>query len=104
LKQVLVALEAIITLALVVVAIVGISYHTVREGGWLSQGFGKISDIYINYPLIGIAATVAAIFGFRAWHSRKLHGQRTKFYDYIIYALMALGIYFIGHYVITGEF
>ncbi|MEQ1775883.1 MAG: hypothetical protein ABL891_19065 [Burkholderiales bacterium] len=103
-KQILVVLEAMITLVLVVVAIAGISFHSFREGGWIAQGFGKISDAYINYPLIAIAVTIAAIFGFRAWRGRKIRGTRTKFFDYIIYALMAVGIYFIGRYVLTGEY
>ncbi len=93
-----------ITLVLVLAAIVGISYHSFREGGWLSQGFGKISSAYINHPLIALAATIAFFFAFRAWRSRKELGARTRFFDYFVYVLMAVGIYFIGQYVLTGEF
>ncbi len=103
-NRILVVLEAMVTLILVVVAIVGVSYHSFREGGWISQGFGKIADTYVNYPLIAIAVTIAAIFGFRAWRGRKIRGARSRFFDYVIYGLMALGIYFIGHYVLTGNF
>jgi len=103
LKQILVVLEALVTLILVLVAIVGVSYHSFRAGGWLAQGFGKISDAYFNYPLLALAVTIAAFFGFRAWRNRKLHGVRTKFFDYVIYGMMAVGIYFIGRYVISGE-
>jgi ABC-type dipeptide/oligopeptide/nickel transport system permease subunit len=103
LKQILVVLEALITLILVLVAIVGIAYHSFREDGWVSQGFGKITDAYLNYPLIAIAVTIAAFFGYRAWNNRKKRGVRTKFFDYVIYAMMAVGIYFIGRYVVNGE-
>jgi hypothetical protein len=103
LKQILVVLEALVTLALVVVAIVGISYHSFREGGWLAQGFGKLTDAYVNYPLIAVAITIAGIFGFRAWRNRNIRGARTKFFDYVIYALMAVGIYFIGRYIVLGQ-
>ena len=93
-----------VTLVLVVVAIAGISYHCFREGGWVSQGAGKISDAYVNYPLMAIALTIAAIFGFRAWRGRKIQGTRTRFFDYVIYTMMAIGIYFIGRYITTGEY
>ncbi len=103
-KQILVVLEAMVTLVLVLAAIVGISYHAFREEGWVSQGFGKISDAYINTPLIALAVTIAAIFAIRAWRGRDGRGARSRIFDYVIYALMAVGIYFIGRYVVTGEY
>ena len=103
-KQILVVLEAMVTLVLVVVAIAGVAYHSFREEGWVSQGFGKISAAYINHPLIALAVTIAAFFAFRAWRNRKIRGERTKFFDYVVYALMAVGIYFVGHYTLTGQF
>jgi len=93
-----------VTVVLVLVAIAGISYRAFREGGWLSQGFGKLSDAYMNYPLIALAVTVAAYFAFRAWHARKMRGARHRYFDYLIYVMMAVGIYFIGHYAATGEY
>jgi len=104
LKQFLVMLEALITLILVLVAIAGIAYHSFREGGLLSQGFGKISYAYLNYPLAALAVTITAFMGIRAWRNRKLHDKPTRFFDYMIYALMAVGIYFVGRYVISGQF
>jgi ABC-type dipeptide/oligopeptide/nickel transport system permease component len=104
LKQVLAALEAMVTLVLVVVAIVGIAYHSFREGGLIAQGFGKITSAYVSYPISALAITILAFFAVRAWRNRELRGTRASNFDYIIYAMMALGIYFIGHYVITGEF
>ena len=103
-KQFLTALEAIVTLALVLVAIAGIAYHTFRDGGLLTQGLGKLSDAYINHPLIALAVTISTFFAYRAWRQRKVSGRDTRFFDYFIYLLMAVGIYFIGHYTIKGEF
>lgn len=93
-----------VTLVLVLVAIVGIAYHSFREGGLIAQGFGKITSAYVSYPISALVITILAFFAVRAWRNRKLHGTRTRDFDYVIYAMMALGIYFIGHYVITGEF
>jgi predicted permease len=91
-----------ITVVLVLAGLAGLSYRGFREGGWVTQGVGKISDAYINYPLIALGVTVALFFAFRTWRNRKSRGQSGKFFDYIVYALMAAGIYFIGHYVLTG--
>jgi hypothetical protein len=103
-KKFLVVLEAMVTVVLVLVAIAGISYRAFRDGGWLSQGFGAISDAYMNYPLVALAVTVTAFFAFRSWRSHKIRGARHRSFDYIIYLLMAAGVYFIGHYVLTGEY
>jgi hypothetical protein len=102
--RILVVLEAIVTLVLVLIAIVGICYRAFRDNGWIEQGFGKLSDFYFNYPLIGIAVTVAGIFAFRGWRARKVRGARSRFFDYVIYVFMAVGIYFIGHYILTGQY
>lgn len=104
LKQFLAVLEALVTVVLVLVAIAGISYRAFRDGGWLSQGIGKLSDAYMNYPLIAISVTVAAFFAVRAWRSRDIRGSRHRYFDYLIYVLMAVGIYFIGHYALTGDY
>lgn len=103
-KQFLAVLEALVTVVLVLVAIAGISYRAFRDGGWLSQGIGKLSDAYMNYPLIAISVTVAAFFAVRAWRSRDIRGSRHRYFDYLIYVLMAVGIYFIGHYALTGDY
>ena len=103
-KQFLVVLEAMVTFVLVVVAIVGVAYHSFRENGWIVQGFGKISDAYVHYPLIAIAVTVGAILAFRSWRGRLKRGARSRFFDYLMYLLMAVGIYFVGRYALTNEF
>ena len=52
---------------------------------------------------MALAATIALFFAIRAWRGRQVRGEHTKFFDYVIYALMAVGIYLIGRYVINGE-
>ena len=102
-KQVLAALESLITIILVVVGIIGLTYHGFREDGWVSRGFGKLADAYINYPLIALGLTVAMFFTYRAWHSSK-SSRGGKVFDVVVYFLMAAGTYFIGQYVIRREF
>lgn len=101
-KQFFVLLESLITIVLVVAGLAGLSYRTFRDDGWLAQGFGKITDVYITYPLIGLAVTVAVVLSVRAWLARRNLGKRGIHFDYIVYVFMAAGIYFIGHYILKG--
>lgn len=103
-KQFLSVLESLITIILVLAGLIGISYRSFREGGWFTQGVGRVADAYISYPLIALAVTVVLFLMFRSWRARRLLGHRTKVFDYLVYVFMAAGIYFIGHYILTGKF
>jgi hypothetical protein len=104
LKKLFIMLESLITIVLVVAGLAGLSYRTFRDDGWLAKGFEKISDAYISYPLLAVAATVALAFAVRTWLARRSLGKRGVHFDYILYVFMAAGIYFIGHYFLKGEF
>ena len=101
-KQAMAALESLITIILVVVGIVGVAFHGFKVDGWISRGFGKVADAYINFPLMALGLTVALFFTYRAWHNSK-SSRGGKLFDIVVYFLMAAGTYFIGHYVIRGE-
>ncbi|HTE13818.1 MAG TPA: hypothetical protein VK642_01955 [Burkholderiales bacterium] len=103
-KQFFAVVESLITVALVLVGVVGISYRSFRDGGWVTQGLGKMADAYISYPLIALGVTIVLFFLYRAWRARINQGRGGKVFDYLLYFFMAAGIYFIGHYVLTGKF
>ena len=102
-KQALAALESLITIILVVAGIAGLSYQAFREDGWVSQGFGKVTDAFLNFPLIALGLTVAMFFSYRAWRNSTSRGGGGKMFDLILYGLMAAGTYYIARYVIKGE-
>jgi predicted permease len=102
-KQFFAVVESLIAVVLVLVGVIGISYRSFREGGWVTQGFSKAVNAYVEYPLIALGMTVALFFIYRAWRDRKSQGRGGKTFDYIVYVFMAAGIYFIGHYVLTGR-
>jgi hypothetical protein len=97
-KQAFSALESLITIALAIAGIVGLSYKIFRDGGWFTSGFNQVVDMYIHRPLIGLGLTVALFFSYRAWQRSTESGRGGKFFDLILYALMAAGAYFIAHY------
>lgn len=103
-RQIFESLESIVTVVLVFAGIVGVAYHGFRDGGWVEQGFGKVTGAYVQYPVIALSLTLVGIYAFVKFRQRKMSGGRSKFFDYIIYALMAAGIYFIGNFVVIGSF
>lgn len=102
-KQLFAVVESLITIVLVLAGVIGISYRMFRDGGWFVQGFGKVVDAYISYPLIAIGVTIALYFVYRAGHLSLSQGRGGKRFDLVVYGLMAAGIYFIGHYVVSGS-
>lgn len=103
-KQFFAVVESLITIILVLAGVVGISYRSFRDGGWFMQGFGKVVDAYVSYPLIALAVTIALYFVYRAGYLNFAEGRGGKRFDLIVYGLMAAGIYFIGRYVVKGSF
>jgi hypothetical protein len=102
-KQFFAFVESLITIVLVLAGVAGIGFNVFREGGWLTQGAGRLADVYLDYPLAALGATVAIWFAYRTWRDRRSQGKGGKAFDYLVYVFMAAGIYFIGHYVLTGK-
>lgn len=102
-KQFFSGLESFITIVLVIAGIAGLAYSGFREGGWVTRGFGRVMDAYIDTPLIALGLTAAMFFSYRAYKNRKNTGGRGQFFDWVVYALMAIGVYFIARYFLHGE-
>lgn len=103
LKQILEYIESFATVILVLAGIGGISWHLFRDDGWIEMAFGNIFKLHIQYPLIAIPVTFAAIIMLRMWRENRLaHGRLKELPNIFIYTLMALGVYFIGYFWIHG--
>lgn len=103
-KQVLEYLESFAVIGLVLAGIGGISYYMFKEDGWIESAVGNIWEVQVQYPLIAIPVTVAAIVLGIMWRDNNItRGRYTKLPDIIIYGLMAAGVYFIGYYASHGS-
>ncbi|MBX9812233.1 MAG: hypothetical protein K2Y16_11585 [Burkholderiales bacterium] len=103
-KPVVEFLESFVVVVLVLAGIAGLFYNLFRDNGWLGTVLGKIWDLETRYPLIAIPVTIGAIIMFRLWWRDKvIHGKTSRLPDFLLYALMAGGAYFIGRYAITGS-
>ena len=88
---------------LVVTGIGGISYHLFRKDGWLGSMLGTLWNAQIQYAMVVIPVAISAIVMLRLWsRGRVIHGRMNRLPDFIIYALIAIGAYFIGRYLTTG--
>jgi hypothetical protein len=98
-------LESFIVVVLVIAGIAGILYHTFRQAGWGAAVLDKAIKLYFLHPWVMIPLTVVAVVIGAIWYDyRTAHGKVNKKYaTYILYALMAAGVYFIGHYALRGS-
>ncbi len=104
-KQTMDFIQSFLVILLVLAGISGISYHAVKDDGWVELVFGKFWDAQIRYPMIAIPLTIAAIVLGVMWRRNALvRGGRSALPTYILYGLMIAGIYFIGRYMLTGAF
>ncbi|MBI4195759.1 MAG: hypothetical protein HY526_11855 [Betaproteobacteria bacterium] len=103
-KQVRDFLESFIIVVLVVAGLVGISYHMFRGGGWFEAALGRFAAFVFERPTVSIPIVLGVILVLAYLHDRRMakgtHGKRLP--TLILYALMAAGAYFIGHYAIVG--
>ena len=97
-------LESFVIVVLVVAGIAGILYHLFRQAGWGKTIVDKTMELYFLHPVPMISATVVAIVVGVVWYEhRTATGKYNKKYPtYVLYVLMALGVYFIGRYALRG--
>jgi hypothetical protein len=98
-------LESFVIVVLVIAGIGGILYHTFKQSGWGSAVLDKTIELYLLRPGMMIPATVVAVVVGAVWYDHRVaHGKlNKKFATYVLYALMAAGVYFIGRYALRGS-
>ena len=99
-------LGSFVVVVLVITGIGGILYHIFRQAGWGSVFMDKMFELYLLHPGWMIPLTVVFVLIFTLWYDRRAATGRynKKFPTYVLFALMAMGVYFIGSYVVRGTF
>ncbi|MBI3918195.1 MAG: hypothetical protein HY322_14460 [Betaproteobacteria bacterium] len=98
-------LESFVIVVLVIAGIGGLLYHTFRQAGWGAAALDKAFELYLLHPGAMIPATIVAVIIGAIWYDHRVaHGRYNKKYPtYVLYALMAAGVYFIGRYALRGS-
>jgi len=97
-------LESFVIVVLVIAGIGGIFYHLFRQAGWGTVVVDRALELYFLHPTPMISVVLVALVDDVVWHeSRAATGKyNKKFPTYVLYVLMAAGVFFIGRYAIRG--
>jgi hypothetical protein len=103
LKKVWEYLESFVVIALIVAGLAGFLYNLLREGGWLGTALGEFWEFQFTNPVISVVGIAVLVALFVWWRDRRVAlGRISRLPSFAIYALMAAGAYYIGHYAIHG--
>ncbi len=93
---------ASLRMGLMLVGIFGITFELFREKGWLSKLLG---DIFNSTTSIFLAAlAVLGLWLFNHWISKPRTSETTRAGDMPMYAMMAVGAYYLYRLLTTGGF
>lgn len=97
-------LGSLVVGALILLGIGGLAYHLFRDDGLIAQGLGALWEAHYQAPVIIVILIVAAIFVIRAIYRAQIGAKRdSKLPDFILFTFIAIGIFFLGRLVTTGQ-
>lgn len=87
---------------LALAGVAGLAYQIFKpDGGWLVQMLGKVWDMQVNYSIMTIPVLIAVvILGNKLFSG--FFDKGGKLGNFITYAFMALGLYFIVKVLFFG--
>lgn len=103
-KTLMTMLGSVLVGALILLGIGGFAYHLFRDDGLIAQGLGALWDAQYQAPVITIILIIAGIFVFKALYSAQIGNKPdSKIPDFVLFAFIATGIFFLGRLVTTGH-
>ena len=92
--------------ALILTGIGGIAYHLFRDDGLISRGMGALWEAHYQAPIMTILLIIAAIFVIKTLYSMQTPSDSkrdNKVADFVLFAFIATGIFFLGRLLTTGQ-
>jgi membrane protein insertase Oxa1/YidC/SpoIIIJ len=93
---------AILRMALMLIGIFGITFELFRENGWLSKLLGGIIDSTANMLLVVVA--LLGLWLLNRMLSSPNKSEAKKIGDMPMYAMMAVGLFYIYRIFTSGGF
>lgn len=89
-------------LVLMIIGVGGIIYHAVGKDGWIERFTGGVFGQSIGTALVVLVGLVVAGWLTRRW---LIASQRhALFNDFLMYGMVALGVIFLGRWLLQGSF
>jgi len=93
---------AVAVVGLVVLGVGGLVYKLLNPDGWLSDWLGRLWDRSPGLVwVVGFVGAAVVIFG-KHVYDRNPHGNSTRG-NLVVYAFLALGLFFFFKLVVTGS-
>lgn len=103
-KSLLTTLGSLLVGALIMLGIGGTAYHLFRENGLLAQGLGALWSAQYEAPMMVLVLVIAAFFVVKALRGAQVGNKPdSKIPDFILFAFIATGIFFLGRLLTTGH-
>jgi|LNFM01.1.fsa_nt_gb nitric oxide reductase large subunit len=103
-KSLLTTLGSLLVGALIMLGIGGTAYHLFRENGLLSRGLGALWSAQYEAPMMVVVLIIAAFFVVKALRGAQVGDKRdSKIPDFILFAFIATGIFFLGRLLTSGH-
>ncbi|MGH8744498.1 MAG: hypothetical protein ACREUY_09500 [Burkholderiales bacterium] len=96
-QQIRLAIKLIIAIAsfsLALAGVVGLAYKIFKPGGWLARVMSEVWDLQMNYSYLTIPVLLGVI-ALGSYLFSDIVQQKNKLGNFITYAFMALGLFFI---------
>ena len=87
-------------LALMIIGITGVIVHSVGPEGWIERFFGGILDHGIMAVVLGLLGVL--LIGWLARRWLIANQANALFNDFLMYAMVALGMFFLGRLILYG--
>jgi len=89
-------------LCLMVLGVGGLIYHAVGKEGWIDRLLGGLFHHGIGTAVGLVIGTSAILWVGRRWMLATQSNQ--LFNDFLMYGMVALGLFFVGRYAMLGAF
>ncbi|MCC6472977.1 MAG: hypothetical protein IT514_04450 [Burkholderiales bacterium] len=86
---------------LMVLGIGGVMYHAVGKGGWIERGFGGVFSQGLGTVLALVVGGVLIVWFGRRWMMGKR--SQTILNDFLLYGVVALGLFFAARLILYGS-
>lgn len=102
--KLLTTLGSLLVGALIMLGIGGTAYHLFRENGLLSRALGALWNAQYEAPAMVVILIIAAFFVFKALRGVQVGNRNeSRIPDFILFAFIATGIFFLGRLLTSGH-